>query len=47
MNAYSIKVKQLFDTQENLLTRKNEPAEKTNGCITDIKIPYLQQSIFL
>ena len=41
MNAYSIKVKQLFDTQENLLTRKNEPAEKTNGWYHRYKNPVL------
>lgn len=31
MNAFDEKVKRLFAQYEELITRKNEPVEKTNG----------------
>ena len=34
MNAFEEKVKRLFDQYEELITRKNEPVEHTNGVYT-------------
>ena len=31
MNEFRIEVEQLFENQEKLLVKKNEPVEKTNG----------------
>lgn len=39
MNAFDEKVKRLFAQYEELITRKNEPVEKTNGVFTRYKYP--------
>ena len=41
MNAFEEKVKRLFDQYEELITRKNEPVEHTNGVYTRYKYPVL------
>lgn len=38
MSTFEDKVKRLFAQHEELITRKNEPVETTNGCTPVISI---------